>query len=155
MPHYHVGKTLSKMSKTDFISASTNNSNPKSELDFGQGEYAQQRRSTKSVRAGMELSRMRTLPSPQGGNPLPSPHKGEKIDFEGGNKVTTPPKILYSSPSASSPSTLNFLRPPPVSFCSATLLTCEPTFFCIFSISSSASAGSLSAYSITRRRPSK
>lgn len=57
--------------------------------------------------------------------------------------------------SASPPSIWNFWRPAPVSVWRATLFSCEPTFFCIFSISASASSVSSAAKSRTKRRPSK
>lgn len=68
-----------------------------------------------------------------------------------------PPQNLstFHESSGSSPETLNFLRPVPVSFRIATLSIWEPTFFCMRSISSSASSASAAAKSRARRRPSK
>lgn len=62
---------------------------------------------------------------------------------------------LQLSSSSSLPATLNFLRPPAVRRCRATLLACAPTFCCIFSNSFSGSSASASANDKFRRRPNK
>lgn len=67
-------------------------------------------------------------------------------------------KIVFLPQPSSSSSLfpiLTFFLPPPVNCCRATLLTCPPTFLCIFSISSSASTASASAKSRTSFRPSR
>lgn len=66
-----------------------------------------------------------------------------------------PEYIRAQSSRSSVPATLNFLRPPSVRRCKATLLACAPTFCCIFSSSFSGSSDSVSANARTNRRPSK